>query len=74
VQGVPSCRKRVRQAEADGGLRGELLTSSERQRLRELEPRSGKLRANVMRTRARPRASSRGSPVAVKFDSLAVLW
>jgi transposase len=37
-------RKRVRQAEADGGLRGELLTSSERQRLRELERENRELR------------------------------
>jgi transposase len=37
-------RLRVRRAEADGGLRGDLLTSSERQRLRELEREVKELR------------------------------
>lgn len=42
-------RKRVRQAEADGGGRRDLLTSSERDRLRELEREVKRLRkANVL--------------------------
>jgi transposase len=37
-------RKRVRQAEADAGGRGDLLTSGERERLRELEREVKELR------------------------------
>jgi transposase len=37
-------RKHVRQAEADGGLRSDRLTSAERERLRELERENRELR------------------------------
>jgi transposase len=42
--GLPSLRKRVRQAEADGGLRADLPTSEEREEIRRLKRENFELR------------------------------